>query len=114
LMQGVIGLPIALGISYAIGALGVDRPVDPAIDQLSALIGASQMLGFPLAIFLFATRRYLLVPYVLSSVVAMHFVLYSWLYQTPFYIVMAVVIVVGGLVMMSLADRRSDVSAGTA
>lgn len=114
MFQGMVGLPLALGLTYAIGAFGGDRPVDPAIDQLSVLIAVSQLLGLPLVIYLYATERYLLVPFAWASVVAMHFVLYSWLYRAPLYIVMSVVISLGTVVVMAVAERRSSVSERTA
>jgi len=114
LIQGMVGLPLALGLSYAIGAFGADRPVDPLIDELSILIAVSQMLGLPLAIYLYATERYLLVPFAWASVVSMHFVLYSWLYRTPLYIVMSVVISLGCVIVMAVAERRSSVTDRTA
>lgn len=45
------------------------------------------------------------VPYILSSIVSIHFFLYSWLYQTPVYIVMGVTICVGGFFIMVLGSR---------
>lgn len=114
MIQGMVGLPLALGLTYAMGAFGGDRPVDPVIDELSTLIAMSQLLGLPLVIYLYATERHLLVPFGWASVVAMHFVLYAWLYRAPLYIVMAVAISIGTLIVMALAERRADVTAATA
>jgi Flp pilus assembly protein TadB len=100
LFQGMVAAPVALALSFATGALGGDRPVDDAITHLSILIGASQFLGLPFLIFLHARSLFTLVPYAFAAVCSMHFVLYSWLYQTPWYVLMSVAIVIGGLVLM--------------
>lgn len=34
-------------------------------------------------------QRYALVPFAFAAITSMHFVLYTWLYQTPVYLVMA-------------------------
>ncbi|MDN6148357.1 MAG: hypothetical protein L0I94_05920, partial [Yaniella sp.] len=46
-----------------------------------------------------------------AVITAMHFVLYSWLYQTPFYIVMALVISIGTMIIMLTAPETPDSSA---
>lgn len=114
IFQGAVALPIALGMSLAMGSLGDDRPVEPAIDELSYLIGGSQMLGLPLVIYLFMAGKLLLVPFAMASLTSMHFVFYSWLYQTPVYIGMAVVIAIGVFIVMEVGRRRSKVTADTA
>ncbi|MDN5818414.1 MAG: hypothetical protein L0I94_08125, partial [Yaniella sp.] len=45
LFQGVVALPIALGVLFLLAAVGSARPVVDAITQLSVLIGMSQVLG---------------------------------------------------------------------
>ena len=100
LFQGMVAFPVALGLSALIGAIGADRPVDDAITQLSILIGTSQLLGLPFLVYLVVKHRYTLLPYAFAAITAMHFVLYSWLYRTPIYIVMAVVIAIGTTVVM--------------
>src|SRR5699024_6307103 len=48
-----------------------------------------------------------LVPFAFATITSMHFVLYSWLYQTPIYIVMAVLISLGAMtVMLTAPDAR--------
>lgn len=103
LFQGLVALPVALGLSVAIGALGAERPVADEITQLSVLVAVSQLLGLPFLIHLVATARYTLVPFAFAAITSMHFVLYSWLYRTPAYIVMAVVISIGTLAVTATA-----------
>lgn len=108
LFQGMVALPAALGISWLIGAIGQERPVDEAITELSVYIGASQLLGLPFLIFLHATKRFTLVPYAFVAICAMHFVLYSWLYQTWLYVAMSITIVLGGMILMLVGSRPGD------
>ena len=103
LFQGMVALPAALGLSALIGAIGQDRPVADEITQLSVLIGTSQLLGLPFLIYLIVTQQYTLVPFAFAAITSMHFVLYSWLYQTPIYIVMAVLISLGTTTVMVTA-----------
>lgn len=105
LFQGLVAFPLALGLSALIGAIGQTRPVDDAITQLSVLIGTSQLLGLPLLIYLVIKRHYALVPVVFATITAIHFVLYSWLYQTPLYIGMAVLIALGTTTVMATAPE---------
>ncbi len=105
LFQGMVAFPAALGLSALIGAIGGDRPVADEITQLSILIGTSQLLGLPFLVYLVVKHQYALLPYAFAAITAMHFVLYSWLYQTPLYIVMAVVIAVGTTVVMLTAPE---------
>jgi hypothetical protein len=108
LFQGLVAFPVALGLSFLIGALGQDRPVPDEITALSILIGTSQLLGLPFLIYLVVKERYRLMPYAFATICSMHFVLYSWLYQTPLYIVMAVLVAIGTTVLMltAPADRE--------
>lgn len=113
LFQGMVAFPIALLLSFAIGALGGERPVDDSITSLSILIGTSQLLGLPLLVYLFIKQRYSLMPYVFAAICSMHFVLYAWLYQTVAYIIMAIAISVGATAIMLVAritDERKRAS----
>ena len=103
LFQGLVALPVALGVSFLIGAVGSERPVADEITQLSVLIGMSQVLGLPLLIYLVVKRQFVVMPFVFAVITAMHFVLYSWLYQTPIYIAMAMLISVGTMITMLTA-----------
>lgn len=100
LFQGMVALPVALGVSWAIGAIGTPRPVVEEITQLSVLIAMSQLLGLPVLIYLVVRRQYEIMPFVFAAITSIHFVLYSWLYQTPVYIVMAVLISLGTMIVM--------------
>lgn len=109
LFQGVVATPAALGLSALIGAIGQDRPVPDEITQLAILIGASQLLGLPLLIYLVVRQNYTLVPFAFAAITSMHFVMYSWLYQTPIYVVMAVLISLGAAtVMFTAPESRSS------
>lgn len=105
LFQGMVALPAALGLSALIGALGRERPVADEITQLSVLVGTSQLLGLPFLIHLVVRHQYTLVPFAFAAITSMHFVLYSWLYQTPVYIVMAVLISLGTATVMFTAPE---------
>ncbi|KUG58206.1 DUF7010 family protein [Nesterenkonia jeotgali] len=108
LFQGALAFPAAIGLSFLIGALGEPRSVPDLITELSILIGTSQLLGLPFLIYLVITRRYTLVPVAFASIISMHFVMYAWLYQTPWYIVMAALISVGGVLVMATAPRQPE------
>lgn len=112
LFQGMIAFPAALAIAWSIGAIGAERPVAEEITQLSVLIGVSQLLGLPFLIYLIVKRHYTLVPIAFAGITSMHFVLYSWLYQTPAYIVMASLISVGTLIAMLAVPSDSRSNAG--
>jgi hypothetical protein len=103
LFQGMVAFPAALGLSALIGAIGQERPVSEEITQLSVLIGTSQLLGLPFLIYLIVKQLYTLSPFAAAVITSMHFVLYSWLYQTPIYIVMAVLISFGTTIVMFTA-----------
>jgi hypothetical protein len=110
----MIAAPIALALSYAIGALGQERPVDEAITQLAVFIGSSQLLGLPFLIFLYGRTLFTLIPCAFATVCAMHFVLYSWLYQTPWYVLMSVIIVIGGMgIMRARGERDTETRAAS-
>ncbi len=110
LFQGMVAFPAALGLSALIGAIGPDRPVAAEITQLSILIGTSQLLGLPFLVYLVVRGQYALVPFAFAAVTSMHFVLYSWMYRTPVYIAMAVLVSLGSAAVMLAApagERRS-------
>lgn len=110
LFQGLVAFPAALGISAMIGAVGRDRPVAEEITQLSVLIGTSQLLGLPFVVYLVVKGQYPLVPLAFAAITSMHFVLYSWMYRTPVYIAVAVLVSIGSTAVMLAApagDRRA-------
>ncbi|QVQ54280.1 hypothetical protein J4H86_11675 [Spiractinospora alimapuensis] len=107
LFQGMVAFPVAFALSALIGAVGQDRPVAEEITQLSILVGTSQLLGLPFLIYLVVKQQYTLVPLAFAGITSMHFVLYSWLYQTPVYIVMALMISLGtATVMFTTSETR--------
>lgn len=110
LFQGMLALPVALGASAVLGMF--DRsPGEAMITQLGVLIAMSQLLVLPLLIVLTAKQFYTLVPLCFAASSAIHFVPYAWLYQTPLYIVMPVVLAIGLAVVAatSMSTDRSDI-----
>lgn len=103
----MIALPAALGMSFGIGAIGQDRSVDDAITELSVYILMSQLLGLPVLIYLIVREMYSLTPYMFAVICSMHFMLHSRLYQTPMYVLMAMVISVGTTAVMLAGGSAS-------
>lgn len=91
LFQGMFALPLALGIMFSIGAFE-NRPDTGIVNELVIIIAMSQLLVIPLLIAIFIRADYPLIPFVFSAAGAVHFLMYTWLYQTFSYIVMAVLI----------------------
>lgn len=87
LFQGLAALPAALLISYMIGAL-TERPGGDLFTELIMTIAMNQMLILPLIIVMQAKKHHTLIPFVFSASLTIHFVMYSWLYQTWIYIAM--------------------------
>lgn len=93
LFQGMIALPIALFLMYLIGAFN-NRPDTGIFNSLIIIIAMSQLLVLPLLISMFRKRHYTSIPFVFSSVAAVHFLMYTWMYQTFSYTLMAILIVI--------------------
>lgn len=91
LFQGMVALPVALFILYSIGAFEF-RPEVGEVNQLSLLMSMSQLLILPLLVAMYRKKHYTLIPFVFSGAGAVHFLLYAWLYQTPVYILMPIII----------------------
>lgn len=104
LLQGVIALPVSIALT-GLTAAPEPGPLDPAIAQFSGYAGGAQVLALPFLVYLVLSRRYSLVPYAFASVVALHFVSYSWLYQTIWYLVMGIAIAIGTTFLARLGDR---------
>lgn len=104
LFQGVVALPAALLISALIGGMR-DRPVSGLVTQLSVLVASSQLLALPLLVVLFTRRKYTAIPVLFALGGALHFLPYAWLYRTPVYLAMSVVIALG-VALVCLRDRR--------
>lgn len=114
LFQGMVAFPLALGGSALMGAIGQARPVAEEITQLSVLIGTSQLLGLPLLILFVMKRWYTVVPVAFATLTSMHFVLYSWLYRTPVYIVLAIAVAVGAVAVTLMGTPATSTrTAGT-
>lgn len=92
LFQGMVALPVALVVSWMLGMFEA-RPGGEIIAQLSTLISTSQLLILPLLIALVIKSQYTMVPIVFSFAGAVHFLPYAWLYQTPVYVVMPLLLV---------------------
>ncbi len=107
LFQGMVALPAALGIMYAIGSFTY-RPGDELLNQLSIIIAMSQLLVIPILIVFIIKEQYTLVPFIFSLTGAVHFLLYTWLYQTYFYIAMPIVLSIGIAAIYSFGTRKGD------
>lgn len=109
LFQGLIALPVALLISYFMGAL-TERPGGDIFTELVMTIAMSQMLILPLIIVMQAKKQHTLIPFVFSASLTIHFVMYFWLYQTWIYIAMSVVIAAGAAVIYSMGLDENKTS----
>ena len=69
------------------------------ISSLSVYIAMGQVMRSPLLIFVM-TQQARLVPYIFATIIALHFFLYAWFYQTPAYTVLSVLLSLGGFVVM--------------
>lgn len=112
LFQGMVSLPLALGILYLIDAFKY-RPEVGEINNLSVLLAMSQLLILPLLIAMFRRKHYTLIPFVFSGAGAVHFLLYTWLYQTPVYIVLSIMIAFVIAIAYG-ADTESETVSATA
>ena len=104
LFQGMIALPVAFGLT-ALTAVGA-RPADPALNMLSTYLATGQLMVLPFVIVLVMSRRYTMAVATLAATTAVHFSPYTWLYQTPIYLVMAIVIAIVTATLIRVEDRR--------
>lgn len=109
LFQGMVALPVALGVSAWLGMLDA-RPGGEALAQLGVVLSVSQLVVLPLLIVLTAKGRYSAVPLVFSIAGAVHFVPFAWLYQSWLYLAMPVVLAIG-LAVVYGTDRAVDTPA---
>ncbi|GAA4883462.1 hypothetical protein GCM10025788_24110 [Serinicoccus chungangensis] len=107
LFQGMVALPVALGISAWLGMFET-RPGGELITQLGILISVSQLLVLPLLIVLTVRGRYTLVPLLFSLAGAVHFVPYAWLYQSLLYILLPIVLALGLAVIYGTDRPTAD------
>lgn len=110
LFQGMIALPFALLLMFAIGAFG-SRPDTGILNDLIIINSMSQLLVIPLLISMFRKSQFALIPFIFSAAAAIHFVMYTWLYQTASYIIMAVLIVIALAIVYSRNAEDEKVSA---
>ncbi|OLV19153.1 DUF7010 family protein [Deinococcus marmoris] len=108
LFQGMVALPLAFGLT-ALTAVGT-RPEDPTMNMLSTYLATGQLMVLPLVIVLVMGRRYTLSAAILAATTAVHFLPYTWLYQTPIYLVMAVLLAIVIAMLIRLEDRRQQSS----
>lgn len=108
LFQGMVALPVALGISATLGMFN-ERPGGELITQLSMLVAMSQLLVLPFLIVLHSKKQYSIIPLLFALAGAIHFVPYAWIYQTPVYIAMAVVLAIG-LAVLYATDSDPSMS----
>lgn len=93
LFQGMVALPVALLLMKLIGAFE-NRPTVEELNSLTIIISMSQLLVLPLLIVMFTKKHFTLIPFVFSVGGAIHFLMYTWLYQTYAYTIMAVLIAI--------------------
>lgn len=93
LFQGMIALPVALLLMNVIGTFE-NRPAVEELNSLTIIIAMSQLLVLPLLIVMYTKKHFTLIPFVFSVAGAIHFLMYTWLYQTYAYTIMAVLIAV--------------------
>lgn len=106
LFQGMVALPVAFGLT-ALTAVGT-RPADPTMNMLSTYLATGQLMVLPFVIVLIVSRRYTMAVATLAATTAVHFLSYTWLYQTPVYLVMAIVIAIVTATLIRVEDRRQQ------
>ena len=99
LFQGMVGLP--LGLLVTMVAADGPRPEDPVLNALSIYLSVGQLLVLPFVIVLVTQARYTVAVAALAVTLAVHFVPYSWLYATPVYGIVALVVAVGTAVLVA-------------
>lgn len=110
LFQGTVALPCALFLMFAIGAFK-SRPDIGILNDLIIIISMSQLLVIPLLISMFMKSQFTLIPFIFSAAAAIHFVMYTWMYQTTSYIIMAVSIVIALAIVHNRNTEDEKVSA---
>lgn len=103
LFQGLAALPVAILLTAL--TPGPPLPELAAMDSLVILLASGQLLGLPIVIYLTVKERFGLVPLAMALLVAVHFAPYSWLYNTPLYLVMGGAVSVGAVTAMILGGR---------
>lgn len=108
LLQGMVALPIAFGLT-AVTATG-PRPDDPLLGSLSTYLAMGQLMVLPLVVVTIMAHRWTQASAMMAVTTAVHFLPYSWLYQTPVYVVMGVVLALAVATLVRLEARRETSS----
>nr|WP_042426896.1 hypothetical protein [Geomicrobium sp. JCM 19039] len=103
LFQGMVALPIALGVSASLGML-TNQPGGELINQLTIMLSLSQMLVLPILILFSIKGNFTAIPIIFSTAVTIHFVPYAWLYQNIGYIAMPIIIAIA-LTLLYAMDK---------
>lgn len=74
--------------------------------QLTIIMAMSQLLILPLIAVMQVKKQYSLLLFIFASALTIHFVLYSWLYQTWLYIIMSVIIAWGIAFIYALDHQK--------
>lgn len=104
LFQGMVALPVAFGLT-SVAAVGA-RPEDALLGSLSTYLAMGQLMVLPLVVVTVMARRWTQATAMLAATTAVHFLPYSWLYPTPVYTVMAVVLALATATLVRLEVRR--------
>ncbi len=113
LFQGMIALPAALFLMNFIGAFE-NRPAVAELNSLTIIIAMSQLLVLPLLIAMFTKKHFTLIPFVFSVAAAIHFLMYTWLYQTYAYTIMAVSIAVALAIIYGKGGEETEITTTSA
>lgn len=106
LFQGLAALPVAILLTAL--TPGPPAPEMTGMTTLVILLASGQLLGLPIVIYLTVARRYSLVPLTMALLVAVHFAPYSWLYDTPLYLVMGAAVSVGAVIATAVGNRSDN------
>src|SRR5690606_17006797 len=104
MFQGMVALPLSLALTAV--TPGPPRPELPGMDAASALLASGQMLALPVVAVLVARGHPTWVPMIMSTVLAIHFAPYSWLYGTPLYLAAGAVVAIAVAVHTAKGLRR--------
>jgi hypothetical protein len=96
LFQGGVALPAAFWLERKMGwsRMAADNPLKP----LSIQLAMSQIVALPVVLLVY-TMNPAGVPLAMAAVAGGHFLPYAWLQRTPVYVVLAVVVSLGALVV---------------
>jgi hypothetical protein len=104
LLQGVVVMPVAVGLQRLLGYPRASR--DNPLMPLAAQIVFIQPVAFPAFIVVLVLEP-AYVPVAFAAVVAAHFLPFGWLYRTPVYVVLGVVLSAGVFGLAAVFGLRS-------